>query len=120
MIPFFNAGIFLENKAKIGKVEEILGPISKVFFTVKPDHGVNATSFKVDDMFYIGTDKLLPLSRFTNEQKGRGGGGRSAGGRGRGGPPGRFGGRGGAPGGRSSFRGGSSGMFSPFYCYNMR
>jgi H/ACA ribonucleoprotein complex subunit 1 len=87
MIPYFNAGIYLENKAKIGKVEEILGPINKVFFSVKPDHGVNPASFKENDKFFIGTDKLLPLSRFTNESKGRGGGGRGRG------PPGagRFG-----------------------------
>ena len=90
MIPYFNAGIYLENKAKIGKVEEILGPINKVFFSVKPDHGVNPASFKENDKLFIGTDKLLPLSRFTNESKGRGGGGRGRG------PPGagRFSGRG--------------------------
>eukprot|EP00955_Chlamydomonas_euryale_P012703 137164-Chlamydomonas_euryale.AAC.1 len=29
-IPYFNAGIFLENKTQIGKVEEILGPINNV------------------------------------------------------------------------------------------
>jgi len=29
-IPYFNAGIFLENKTKIGKVDEILGPINQV------------------------------------------------------------------------------------------
>jgi H/ACA ribonucleoprotein complex subunit 1 len=113
MIPYFNAGIYLENKSKIGKVEEVLGPVNRVMFTVKPDGGVQASSFKPDDKFFIGTDKLLPLSRFTNEGKppprksgppggrgggagGRGGGGgRSFGGRssgGRGGPPGRAGG----------------------------
>lgn len=83
MIPYFNAGIYLENKAKIGKVEEVFGPINKVYFTVKPDSGVNANSFQVDDKVFIGSDKLLPLSRFTNEGK-KGGGG--AGGRGRGAP----------------------------------
>jgi hypothetical protein len=29
-IPYFNAGIFLENKTKVGKIEEILGPINEV------------------------------------------------------------------------------------------
>jgi H/ACA ribonucleoprotein complex subunit 1 len=29
-IPYFNAGIFLENKTQIGKVEEILGSINNV------------------------------------------------------------------------------------------
>ncbi len=106
MIPYFNAGIYLENKAKIGKVEEVFGPVNKVHFTIKPDNGVNASSFKPEDRVYIGSDKLLPLSRFTQEAKkgggGRGGGGRGGapgrggpGGRGRGGPPGRGGGRGG-------------------------
>ena len=80
-IPYFNAGIYLQNKSKIGKVEEILGPVNRVYFTVKPDTGVNPSSFAVDDKFYIGTDKLLPLSRFLNEGK-SGGGGRGGGGRG--------------------------------------
>ena len=83
MIPYFNAGIYLENKAKIGKVEEVFGPVNKVYFTIKPDTGVNAASFQSEDKVFIGTDKLLPLSRFTNESK-KGGGGP---GRGRG-PPG--------------------------------
>eukprot|EP01038_Epipyxis_sp_PR26KG_P010459 gene10459-14050_t len=122
MIPYFNAGIYLENKAKVGKVEEVFGPINKVYFTIKPDVGVNAGSFKLEDKVFIGSDKLLPLSRFTNEGKsggGRGrGAGRTTGGRGgapsRGGFPSRGGGRG-PPrgGGRSPFnRGGGSGGFS--------
>ena len=89
MIPYFNAGIYLDNKAKIGKVEEVFGPINKVYFTIKPDNGVNAKSFKADDKVYIGTEKLLPISRFTNE------GIKKAGGGGRGGAGGRGGGRGG-------------------------
>lgn len=107
MIPYFNAGIYLENKSKIGKVEEVLGPVNRVMFTVKPDSGVHASSFKPDDKFFIGTDKLLPISRFTGEGKppakkgpsgpgrgrGPGGGGRGGGARGPGrGPPGRAGG----------------------------
>ena len=96
MIPYFNAGIYLENKSKIGKVEEVFGPVNKVYFTIKTDPGVQATSFKKGDSVFIGTDKLLPLSRFTNESKpaGRGAGGRGAGRGGGRGPPGRGGGRG--------------------------
>jgi len=45
-------------------------------FTVKPDPGIVAKSFKQGDPFYIGEEKLLPLSRFTNP-------GGSSGGRGR-------------------------------------
>jgi H/ACA ribonucleoprotein complex subunit 1 len=111
MIPYFNAGIFLENKKKIGKVDEIFGPVTKVMFTVKPDPGIHAKSFQPDDKMYIGTDKLLPLTRFTNPSSG-GGGGRGGGrggarGGGRGGGRGGFGGR--SPGGRSfGGRGGRS------------
>jgi H/ACA ribonucleoprotein complex subunit 1 len=105
MIPYFNAGIYKENKAKIGKVEEVFGPSNKIYFTIKPDTGVNATAFTVDDKVFIGTDKLLPLSRFT----GGGGGGGGARGGGRGGGRGAPGGRGGfgrgAPGGRGGGRG---------------
>ncbi|KAJ0393008.1 hypothetical protein P43SY_005891 [Pythium insidiosum] len=36
-VPYFNAGAYLENKTKIGKVDEILGSINNVMFTVKPD-----------------------------------------------------------------------------------
>ncbi|KAF3919279.1 hypothetical protein ABW20_dc0107472 [Dactylellina cionopaga] len=127
-IPFFNAPIYLENKSAVGKVDEILGPINQVYFTVKPQEGVVATSFKKGDKFYIGGDKLLPLDRFLPKPKGppgskpkgiskrgsggpRGGRGAPRGGaRGRGAPRG---GRGGAP-GRGGFgfgapRGGAGG-----------
>ncbi|GAB7352169.1 hypothetical protein MBLNU459_g2650t1 [Dothideomycetes sp. NU459] len=133
-IPYFNAPIYLENKTAVGKVDEILGPLNQVFFTIKPQDGIVATSFKSGDKFYIGGDKLLPLERFLPKPKplpgapkpkraggaSRGGpmrggrGGSSFGGRGggRGGPRGgsSFGGRGGGRGG-SSFggRGGSRG-----------
>lgn len=96
-IPHFNAGIFLENKKKIGKVDEIFGSIHNVMFTIKPDPGIAAKSFKKDDKFFIGTDKLLPLTRFTQPGKpsgGRGGGKVTTG---------RFGGRSGGRGGRGGF-----------------
>ncbi|EON66947.1 hypothetical protein W97_06062 [Coniosporium apollinis CBS 100218] len=67
-IPYFNAPIYLENKASrlttaIGKVDEILGPLNQVYFTIKPQEGIVATSFKSGDKFYIGGDKLLPLEK---------------------------------------------------------
>ncbi|CAG8571615.1 2837_t:CDS:2, partial [Scutellospora calospora] len=63
-IPYFNAPIYLENKQSIGKVDEILGPMNKVYFTVKLQEGIVATSFKLNDKVFIGEDKLLPLERF--------------------------------------------------------
>ena len=114
-VPKFNAPVYLENKKQIGKIEEILGPISEVYFTVKPVDGVIATSFQPGDKVYLGPDKLMPLQRFTQPQTGppRGvrkpGGGR---GRGRGGGRGGFGGgRGGGFGGRGGFRGRGGGGF---------
>ena len=79
-IPYFNAPIYLENKVSccqrrgwilrltfwktpIGKVDEILGPINQVYFTIKPQEGIVATSFKSGDKFFIGGDKLLPLEK---------------------------------------------------------
>lgn len=119
MVPYFNAGIYMENKAKIGKVEEVFGPVTKIYFTIKPDTGVNAASFKSGDKVFIGTDKLLPLARFTNEGKKGGGGGRGGAGGGRGGgrgaPAGRgFGGRGAGrgPPGRGFGGRGAAGGFS--------
>ncbi|MCJ1224136.1 H/ACA snoRNP pseudouridylase subunit [Toensbergia leucococca] len=64
-IPYFNALIYLENKTAIGKVDEILGPINQLFFTIKPQEGIVATSFKSGDKFYIGGDKLLPLEKYS-------------------------------------------------------
>ena len=128
-IPYFNAPIYLENKTSIGKVDEILGPLNQVYFTVKPQEGIQATSFKQGDKFYIGGDKLLPLERFLPKPKvlgaprvkkprgdSRGGrGGSSRGGfvsRGRGAPRGR-GFSGGARGGSRGFSsGGARGSFS--------
>eukprot|EP00968_Pinguiococcus_pyrenoidosus_P000996 scaffold48_cov311-Pinguiococcus_pyrenoidosus.AAC.191 len=92
-IPYFNAPVYLENISKIGKLDEIMGPINEVYFTVKPDEGISADSFQKDDKIYISPMKLLLLTRFTNPSAGGGGGG------GRGG-------RGGGRGGRGGFRGG--------------
>ncbi|KAI9313526.1 Gar1/Naf1 RNA binding region-domain-containing protein [Dichotomocladium elegans] len=122
-IPYFNAPIFFENKSQIGKVDEILGPLNEVYFTVKVDQGVVATSFKTDDKVYIGTDRLLPLERFLPKPKTVNNSGKptglqgkvekKSGGRGgRGGGRGGFGGRGGSRGGgRGGFGGGRGGGF---------
>ncbi|KAF2803208.1 Gar1-domain-containing protein, partial [Mytilinidion resinicola] len=126
-IPYFNAPIYLENKTPIGKVDEILGPLNKVYFTIKPQEGIQAESFKNGDKFFIGGDKLLPLDKFLPKPKpppgapkpkraggGRGGAGGARGGfsRGRGAPRGRggFGDRGGR-GGSRGFGGGRGGGF---------
>lgn len=68
-VPYFNAPIYLENKTQVGKVDEILGPLNEVFFTIKCGDGVQATSFKEGDKFYIAADKLLPIERFLPKPK---------------------------------------------------
>lgn len=112
-VPYFNAGVYLENKKRIGKVDEILGPIHEFYVSIKMDPGVVAGSFQESDVLYVGTDKLLPLARFTNPSSSGGGGrGRGGGGRGRSSPGGRSSGRGGGfgrGGGRSSSPGARGG-----------
>ncbi|KAH7015133.1 putative snoRNP protein [Ilyonectria destructans] len=110
-VPHFNAQIFLENKTAVGKVDEVLGPINQVFFTIKPTEGIQATSFKEGDKFYIGSEKLLPLDKFLPKPKPPPGAPklkRAGGGRGgpRGGGRGGFGGRGGGGRGGGFSRGG--------------
>lgn len=109
-IPYFNAPIYLENRSQIGKVDEILGPINQMYFSVKVSEGVLASSFKPNDKVFIGSDKLLPLERFLPKPKApkgpkvsRGGGSRGGSTRGGG-----FGGRGGSSRGGFGGRGGSS------------
>ncbi|OIW18993.1 hypothetical protein TanjilG_10298 [Lupinus angustifolius] len=103
---------------RIGKVDEIFGPINESYFSVKTMEGIVANSYSAGDKFYIDPRKLLPLARFLPQPKGqaqasggRGGRGGGRGGfrggggfRGRGAPRG---GRGGPPrgGGRGGFRG---------------
>lgn len=122
-VPQFNAQMFLENKTAVGKIDEVLGPINEVHFTIKPSEGIQAGSFQPGDRFFIGSEKLMPLERFLPRPKpppgapkvrkpsrgGPGGGGR--GGPIRGGGFSRGGGRGGPPsrGGRGSFGGGGRG-----------
>ncbi|EAU88280.1 small nucleolar RNP protein [Coprinopsis cinerea okayama7 len=68
-VPYFNAPIYLQNKSLIGKVDEILGPINEVYFSIKMENGVIASSFKKGDKVYIGGDKLLPIERFLPKPK---------------------------------------------------
>ncbi|KAH9174256.1 H/ACA ribonucleoprotein complex, subunit Gar1/Naf1 [Lactarius sanguifluus] len=72
-VPYFNASIYLQNKSVIGKVDEILGPINEVYFSVKMGEGMVAGSFKKGDKVYIAGDKLLPIERFLPKPKVAGG-----------------------------------------------
>src|SRR6266550_859645 len=39
-VPHFNAPVYLQNKSMIGKIDEILGPINEVYFSVKMNDGM--------------------------------------------------------------------------------
>jgi H/ACA ribonucleoprotein complex subunit 1 len=75
--PKFNRGVYLENKAKIGIVDEIFGPVSAFFFSIKPVEGVDPKSFKEGQALYMTPEDLLSTDRFTRPQgprpKGAGG-----------------------------------------------
>jgi H/ACA ribonucleoprotein complex subunit 1 len=72
-VPWFNAPIYLQNKSVIGKVDEILGPINEMFFSVKMNEGMVAGSFKTGDKVYIAGDKLFSIDRFLPKPKVAGG-----------------------------------------------
>jgi len=128
-VPKFNHPIYLENKTKIGIIDDVFGPINEMNFSVKCDTGVKPTSFTLDQKLYMQPDHFLYMSRFMPKPKpdplavkpkkvkgasggARGGFGGARGGRGgfRGGD--RGGSRGGFRGGdRGGFRGGRGGGF---------
>eukprot|EP01117_Protostelium_nocturnum_P016271 TRINITY_DN63_c0_g1_i1.p1 TRINITY_DN63_c0_g1~~TRINITY_DN63_c0_g1_i1.p1 ORF type:complete len:233 (+),score=119.85 TRINITY_DN63_c0_g1_i1:156-854(+) len=138
-IPRFNTPVYSENIQQIGMLDEIFGPTTEVYFSVKPSDGIKPASYKKGDKVFIGPSQLTPLSMFTEEAKpvakkpaargGRGaprGGGGFRGGRGaprgggfRGNDRGGFGGGrggvskfgGGRGGDRGGFRGGDRGGF---------
>lgn len=122
-VPKFNRGVYLESKAKVGTVDEILGPTSSFFFSVKPAEGVSADGFKSGQVLFMNPEDLLPMDRFTKKPASGPRGPRPAGGPGgrpsfggrpqQGGRPGGPGGPGqrfqsGRPGG-NNFRGGNPG-----------
>ncbi|KAG8896825.1 H/ACA snoRNP pseudouridylase subunit [Tulasnella sp. 417] len=72
-VPYFNAPIYLENKNQIGKVDEVLGPVNEVYFTVKMEQGMVASRFQKGDKVYIAGDKTLPIERFLPKPKAVGG-----------------------------------------------
>jgi H/ACA ribonucleoprotein complex subunit 1 len=45
-VPIFNRPVYLENKTKIGVIDDVFGPINEFMFSVKCDEGVKPTSFK--------------------------------------------------------------------------
>ena len=51
-MPLLMRSIYLQNKNKIGKVDDVFGPMNKPGLAIKPDEGVKAESFKAGDKLY--------------------------------------------------------------------
>ena len=47
-VPIFNRGVYLENKQKIGIIDDVFGPINDFMFSVKCDSGIKPDSFKAN------------------------------------------------------------------------
>jgi rRNA processing protein Gar1 len=45
-VPIFNRGVYLENKQKVGIIDDVFGPINEFMFSVKCDSGIKPDSFK--------------------------------------------------------------------------
>lgn len=105
-VPRFNAFIYTQQKAKIGKIDEILGSTDDVMFSAKPAEGVQPSSLQEGATAWISLTQINNTRQFTDPPPSRGRGGRGGrGGGDRGGRGGGFGGRGGAGGGFGGGRG---------------
>ena len=130
-VPIFNRPLYLDNKTKIGVIDDVFGPIDQFMFSVKCDTGMKPNSFKEGQKIFMNPEHFLYMNRFLPQPKQdplvdkpkrpkgsgapRGGAGGFRGGN-RGGSGGfRGGNRGGSGGfsrgGSGGFRGGNSGGF---------
>ncbi|CDW88983.1 h aca ribonucleoprotein complex subunit 1-like protein 1-like [Stylonychia lemnae] len=118
-VPLLMRNIYLQNKNKVGKVDDVFGAISKSGIAIKPDEGVKAESFKAGDKLFAdpqqcrNTGFFLPRPAYPRAAKPRDQQGKMAGKQGfKGGFGDRGGFRGGDRGGfRGGFRGGDRGGF---------
>ena len=62
-VPIFNRPVYLENKTKIGVIDDVFGPINEFMFSVKCDEGVQPTSFKKSSLVYIHINIVIYESR---------------------------------------------------------
>lgn len=54
----------MKNITQIGKIDEILGPITEYLVSIQLSDNYKASSFEKDQKLYIDPRKLLPLDRF--------------------------------------------------------
>ena len=117
-VPMFNRPIYLENKTKVGVIDDVFGPINDFMFSVKCDNGFKPNSFKEGSKVYMNPEHFLFFSTFLpkpkpdplapKQKKPKGQGTQNSGGYSRGG----FGGNNrGFGNNRGGFRGGNRGGF---------
>jgi H/ACA ribonucleoprotein complex subunit 1 len=104
-LPFPSAIIYLGENQKVGRVDEVLGPLDDVYLSIKLDNGILPSSIKPGQKIFTTGDKIMLASRVTEPKKSGGPRGAS---KPRGGPA-QFGNRGGDRGGRGGARGGFGG-----------
>lgn len=62
--------IYLLNKNKVGKVDDVFGLMSTPGIAIQPDEGVKAESFKVGDKLYADPYQLREASFFKSKPMG--------------------------------------------------
>ncbi len=105
-VPIFGRPVYINEKKKIGLIEDVLGPINEFMFSVKCDEGISPDSIKSGEKIFMNVEHFLSFDRFLPKKPGQKG-------QNRGGPKGQNrGGRGGR-GGRGNSRGNSGGYRPP-------
>jgi len=67
-VPMFNAPVYNERGALVGKVQEVFGPLNAHYFTFSPETGVQPSSFERGTVFQIREGRTLPLTKFTSPE----------------------------------------------------
>lgn len=79
-VPRFNALVYKANKAKVGKIDEVMGNTEDVMFSVIPERGVQPTAFTKGDKIFCSPTQIMPTRFFTQPPpRARGGRGRGRG-----------------------------------------
>ena len=52
-VPLLMRTIYMQNKNKIGKVDDVFGPMTKAGIAIQPEEGVKGSSFKAGDKVSI-------------------------------------------------------------------
>lgn len=68
-VPMFNRPIYLENKTKVGVIDDVFGPINDFMFSVKCDNGFKPNTFKEGSKIYMNPEHFLFFNTFIPKPK---------------------------------------------------